>query len=618
MKTVLRAGLILIGLLTAWVACFARERGQSLTKAAEPSVELQSLTKALSGEWSLSVKFEADASMPNGVVNTGEETWRAGPGGYTVLEEEHLRMPQGDSFLLRIIWWNKTTKTFQGMECQNLLPYTCDVKGAQNDITMSWDGKQYVIDEIETSKSGQRSLWHEVWSDITPTSFTQTGEYGPPGGERKRLFTIQATKVGVASNAKTPGLNAEGHPSSQTEASVPEMQSLAKTLEGNWSTTYEFEPGAMSPTGGSGTGEEAWRIGPGGYVLMEEEHVHASSGEMYLIAFHWWDKNTNSLRGMLCNNSGPAACDFNTYSNSSLRWNGKQLRIDMEFPQGGKKMSWLEVWSGITATSFTQTGDMGEVGGPLKRAVTIRGSKVAEVVQSPFAGTWKTENPAPTPGTITYSKSSRGGEHYSNNRNSEYDFAIDGKEYPTDRPASTVDWVSTGPSSWDCVEKIRDKVTRKIHLALSAEGQTLTMTYTWFNPTNRTAAGSSVCTRVSGGPGLEGSWKMLKRIEEPDTMTIAFPVPGQMYIYVDPIDNTWAGPTDGTFMAVQSPMSPPGMTTAYRIEGARKMTSETKLGDKTLYFATLEVSEDGNTLTRTTWAPAKEDQKTVLTLQKQE
>ena len=101
-------------------------------------------------------------------------------------------------------------------------------------------------------------------------------------------------------------------------------------------------------------------------------------------------------------------------------------------------------------------------------------------------------------------------------------------------------------------------------------------------------------------------------------MTIAFPAPGQMYIYVDPIDNTWAGPADGTFMAVQSPMSPPGMTTAFRIAGPRKMTSETKLGDKTLYLATLEVSDDGNTLTRTTWPPAKEDQKTVLTLKKQE
>ena len=61
-------------------------------------------------------------------------------------------------------------------------------------------------------------------------------------------------------------------------------------------------------------------------------------------------------------------------------------------------------------------------------------------------------------------------------------------------------------------------------------------------------------------------------------MTIVFPVPGQMYVYVNPIDNTWAGPTDGTFMAVQSPMSPPGMTTAFRIAGPRKMTSETKLG----------------------------------------
>ena len=67
----------------------------------------------------------------------------------------------------------------------------------------------------------------------------------------------------------------------------------------------------------------------------------------------------------------------------------------MEFPQNGKKMVWHEVWSGITATSFTQTGEMGEVGAPLKRAVTIHGTKVAEVVQSPFAGTWKTDNAVP-------------------------------------------------------------------------------------------------------------------------------------------------------------------------------------------------------------------------------
>jgi hypothetical protein len=286
-----------------------------------------------------------------------------------LLEEEHLYMQEGDLFLLGIVWWNSADKAFQGMECQNLLPYTCDVKGAQNDITMNWDGKQFVIDEVETSKSGTKSVWHEVWSDITPNSFTQIGEYGEPGGPRKRLFTIHATKV-----VKSQIENDQSQ--SKDDGPAPEMQNLAKALKGNWSTTYEFAPGGISPTAGTGTGEENWRAGPGGYVLMEEEHVRAPSQEMFLIAFHWWDKTTNSLRGMLCNNSGPAACDFSTYSNSSLKWDGKQLTIDLDFPQGDKKMTWHEVWSGFTATSFTQTGDMGEVGGQLKRAVTIQGTKV--------------------------------------------------------------------------------------------------------------------------------------------------------------------------------------------------------------------------------------------------
>lgn len=164
---------------------------------------------------------------------------------------------------------------------------------------------------------------------------------------------------------------------SLTDPSQPpaEMQSLEKALVGKWSTTYDFEPGGMSSTKGTGEGEEVWRTGPGNYVLMEEEHAQTPFGEMFLLAFHWWDKNTASLRGMLCNNSGPAACNIDSYYNSTLTWDGKQLVIEMQFPQEGKKMLWHEVWSGITATSFTQTGDMGEMGGALKRAVTIHGRR---------------------------------------------------------------------------------------------------------------------------------------------------------------------------------------------------------------------------------------------------
>ncbi len=368
MNKVSRTALVSLSLLISFAASSFVARAQSLTPGPQPSAEIQSLTEALTGEWSLNVKFEPDATTPNGLVSTGEETWRPGPGGFTLLEEEHLHMPEGDLFLLGIIWWNTATKSLHGMECQNRLPYTCDVKGAQNDITMNWDGKQFVIDEMETLKTGKKSMWHEVWSDITPNSFTQAGEYGEPGGPRNRLFTIHATRV-------TSGQIKNGQSQSKERGPAPEMQSLAKALKGNWSTTYEFAPSVISPSGGTGTGEETWRIGPGGYVLMEEEHVRAPSQEMFLIAFHWWDKTTNNLRGMLCNNSGPAACDFNTYSNSSLNWDGKQLTIDLQFPQNGKKMTWHEVWSGITTNSFTQTGEMGEAGGRLKRAVTIHGTK---------------------------------------------------------------------------------------------------------------------------------------------------------------------------------------------------------------------------------------------------
>lgn len=161
--------------------------------ATQSSAELQDLIKALSGRWSLNVTGP-NPSMPNGFAGAGEETWRPGPGGFTLLEEEHLRRSKGDLFLLGVLWWDSQTKRFRGMECQNLLPYTCDVKGSLTDIKMTWDGKQFIIEEQETH-DGRKSVWHEVWSDITATSFTQTGESEEPGGARKRLFTIHATRV---------------------------------------------------------------------------------------------------------------------------------------------------------------------------------------------------------------------------------------------------------------------------------------------------------------------------------------------------------------------------------------------------------------------------------------
>ena len=235
MKSVSEATVMLLCLLIVSGISPSIAEAQSLTSAPQPSAEIQSLSKALTGQWSLSVTFEPSTSAPNALTKTGEETWRPGPGGFTLLEEEHMPTPEGDLFLLGIIWWNTESKSFHGMECQNFLPYTCDVEGAQNDIRMSWDGKQFIIDEVETSKSGKKSMWHEVWSEIRPNSFTQTGESGDIGGPRKRLFTIHATRVtDQGKNDKV--LNGASQSTSTAGEPAAEMQTLAKPLKGNWST----------------------------------------------------------------------------------------------------------------------------------------------------------------------------------------------------------------------------------------------------------------------------------------------------------------------------------------------------------------------------------------------
>jgi hypothetical protein len=130
-----------------------------------PVTKLRTLNKALSGKWLLSVKSEPMAGMAGGAAGSGEESWQEGPEGIALIEEEHIPMPGGQAYLLGIIWWNSVSKSFQGMECNSHLPFTCDLKGALTDVTITWDESRLAIDEIETH-NGKRTIWQEVWSNI--------------------------------------------------------------------------------------------------------------------------------------------------------------------------------------------------------------------------------------------------------------------------------------------------------------------------------------------------------------------------------------------------------------------------------------------------------------------
>ena len=92
-------------------AAITAAKAQSRTSTPQPSPEIESLAKAVTGKWLLSVKSEPSASVPNDLANSGEETWRRGPGGFTLLEEEHLHMTEGELFLLGVVWWNIETNS---------------------------------------------------------------------------------------------------------------------------------------------------------------------------------------------------------------------------------------------------------------------------------------------------------------------------------------------------------------------------------------------------------------------------------------------------------------------------------------------------------------------------
>ena len=179
-----------------WLLCAVASSAQTAGPQSAPgATPLQSLIQALSGKWQLKVRFEPANSTGNKAIEgPGEESWSAGPGGITLVEREHFPSPQGSTFLMGVIWWDRAKKQLGGMECNSYLPFTCDLKGGLNDITVTWDGRKFEIDEIETH-NGRRTIWHEYWTNITSTSFLQSGDVTEPDGTTRHFMTVHGTRV---------------------------------------------------------------------------------------------------------------------------------------------------------------------------------------------------------------------------------------------------------------------------------------------------------------------------------------------------------------------------------------------------------------------------------------
>ncbi len=245
-------------------------------------------------------------------------------------------------------------------------------------------------------------------------------------------------------------------------------------------------------------------------------------------------------------------------------------------------------------------------------AVAICGavSGAALAANSPFAGTWKLDIAKShfTGDTLDYSKTATG-MHYTDGAVA-YDFAMDGKDYPT-IPGYTANWTKTGPMSWDTVTKSRGTVVAKSHRTISADGSTLSSAFTQYRPDGTTAQGNTVYKRVSGSTGLAGKWKDVKVQATDDLMQVTVPSAGHYEIMSPAYKSSVAGLTDGTPAPMKGPTVPPGAMASYKAVGAGAWDYTITVQGKTYAKGMLTVAPDGKTLTDTSWTPGKESEKSM-------
>ena len=132
------------------------------------------------------------------------EVWRAAPGGMPLIEENHMKATDGESYDYAAVWWNGKTQKYQGIWCADINDEGC------NGFAAKLEGNQVVMTG-EWELNGKRRAWREAFAPTSSTSLTQTLEIGEPGGELKRVTAINATSVSEApmKSMDTPAAESE-------------------------------------------------------------------------------------------------------------------------------------------------------------------------------------------------------------------------------------------------------------------------------------------------------------------------------------------------------------------------------------------------------------------------
>lgn len=228
-------------------------------------------------------------------------------------------------------------------------------------------------------------------------------------------------------------------------------------------------------------------------------------------------------------------------------------------------------------------------------AVVVSVAAATAVAQSPsFAGNWKLNLAKSQLGGTVYSivRTSSGMIHYSGG-GFEADFDLAGKEHVMPSGVAIIG-KELSPTSWELTFRMNGKTVQTSHLTLS--GNSISSVADVIGAGGKITQQKTIDTRVSGGPGFSGKWKVGEVAGTATTLEITLDGANGITMTFPEAQVTVTGSFDGKYYPVMQAAQAMKFTNAFaKVGKAIKVTA--RLNGKVFTEDVYTLSADGRTLT---------------------
>ena len=225
--------------------------------------------------------------------------------------------------------------------------------------------------------------------------------------------------------------------------------------------------------------------------------------------------------------------------------------------------------------------------------VVLASTVAAAMADPPYVGKWKLNTAKSDFGQLTATyETVAGGGFKATMDGVSYTFKVDGM--PVATPWGTMaSWKAINTTTWEIASTASGKPFSTDTVRLSPDGKTMTID----SKMALGATSSTTFTRVSGGPGLAGTWKAAKMSTGAGIVEISAKGTDGIVLRLADMGATCDGKLDGKPNQATGPAFPTGWTCAFTKNGANGFTVAFNKDGKPMYSSTFTASADGKTLT---------------------